>query len=113
MNACSNIEETRGVHGILNAESPVQPITESPAKDNLKDDQIARFVKAFSRPVSEPVFQGNLKDDDTTKRLRILGDLLKDNLITEKDFKNKGKRLREALKRTEIPQLGRFCANIQ
>jgi hypothetical protein len=88
VNEClSSIKKTNGTSRILNDESSVRPITESPPEDNLKnDDHIARFVKVFSKPVSGPVSQDSLNDVDKTKRLRILDNLLEDNLITDEDF---------------------------
>ena len=70
VNEClSNVEETKGTSDIIREKSKAQPKTEPPSEDNLKnDDQIARFVKAFSKPVSAPFSQESLKNDDATKQ---------------------------------------------
>jgi hypothetical protein len=70
LNEClSNIQETKVAPYVPNQELPAQLTTKALSQISFKDDdQIARFVKAFSRPISKPASQDNVKCDDTHLR---------------------------------------------
>ena len=92
INSClSNIEKTVETPKIPSFYSALpKPVSEPVSQDNLKnDDSVTRFWRVYPKPVSEPVSQDNLKGDDIAKRLRILKSLLEINLITKEDFERR------------------------